>query len=227
MLRYLSFWPSISMVYSDRPCEPCGKIWNTVCDAFKGVALPPVDAPPLPAPTPPPALPPPPCEGAAPPSSGAIQPANPAANSGRNRTPMSAQVRAVRESPRRTTRGVKVSVVNLETVPSGPKTLAISVGAASILELGSNGYLAARTRWKGSCTCAAQTRLTSVSVGPTITAKACIKGRTSSGRSEARAVSVMPTSICSSTYFNASASSDPVAARVAAINWRAAGPGSP
>ena len=140
---------------------------------------------------------------------------------------MSAQVRGVSVSPRRTTSGVSVSLVNLATVPSGPNTLAISPGPASILEAGSNGYLAASARWNGSCTCATQTRFTSVSVGATITVKACISGRTSSGRSVVRAVSVMPTSICSSTYFSASASSEPVDASVAAINWRAAGPGSP
>ena len=37
----------------------------------------------------------------------------------------------------------------------------------------------------------------------------------------------MPVSICSSTYFSASASSEPLPSSVCCISWRAPGPGSP
>ena len=56
---------------------------------------------------------------------------------------------------------------------------------------------------------------------------ASISGRTSSGRSEARAVSVMPTSICSSTKRSESASSDVLPSTVPTSIARDPGPGSP
>ncbi len=96
---------------------------------------------------------------------------------------MSAQVRAARTSPRRTTKGPIEVVTNLATAPSGPKNWAISALLASTREPGVNGYLAAKVRWKGSTTCAIQVLFNSDSLGWTIMAKVCIRGRTSSGRS--------------------------------------------
>ncbi len=164
---------------------------------------------------------------AAAPSSASTQFGRPSTNAGRRRTPRLAQSRGATALPRRVTNGPSASVVNLATAPAGPKTRPISAPAASILDAGSNGYLPARFCWKSCNTCADHSRLTSASVGPMRTVKDWISGRTSKGFSVLLAASLAPVSICSSTNFKASASSELLPSKVAAISWRAAGPASP
>jgi len=141
--------------------------------------------------------------------------------------PMSAQVRLLSTSPRRTTSGPIVVPTNLATTPSGPNTWPISAGVAWIWADGANGYLAASVFRNGSTTWACHVLLISDSEGSTIIANVCTSGRTSSGRSICFCVSVIPVSICSSTYFSASASSDPLPSSVCCISCLAPGPGSP
>ncbi len=75
------------------------------------------------------------------PPSGAIQAPTPPTNSGRRRTPMSAQVRGVMLSPRLSTRRAQRLFDELAHCPSAPNTLATSTGLASMRALRSKGYL--------------------------------------------------------------------------------------
>jgi len=159
--------------------------------------------------------------------SGATQFGKAATTGGARLMPMSAQVLALSESPRRTTSGPMVVLKNLAMAPSGPKISPISALLASARDSVANGYFSARFLLNGCSTCATQTLSISASVGLTMTAKVCISGRTRIGRIAIFCASVIPISICSSTYLRASASSEPVPSSVCCISCLAPGPGSP
>ena len=139
--------------------------------------------------------------------------------------PMSAQVRGASTSPRRTTkrahgRGDEFRHQRLRGRRTGRSPRCV----ASMRAAGANGYLFASDFWNGSYTCAAQVLLISSSAGATMTAKVCISGRTRIGRIACFCASLIPVSICSSTSFRASASSEPLPSSVCCMNWRAPGP---
>ncbi len=131
---------------------------------------------------------------------------------------MSPQVRADSVSPRRTASGPSVVPTNFAIEPSGPNTCAISPAPASTFAPAANGYLFASEFWNGWYTCAFHTLFTSTLAGWITTANACISGRTRSGRSDLRCESVKPVSICSSTNFSESASSEPLPSSVCCIS---------
>src|SRR5476649_716431 len=91
--------------------------------------------------------------------SGAIQLGKAATTGGARLTPISAQVLALSESPRRTTNGPMVVLKNLAMAPSGPKISPISALVASARDSVANGYFNARFLLNGCSTCATHTLL--------------------------------------------------------------------